>query len=122
MNYAAHYALLITKASKRVSDSQDCILERHHIVPRSLGGGDNNDNIVLLTIPEHRLAHLLLFRMGYDNQIFSVAAICQDVINKQSHRYKQARPASRYIRRNLAYKQAELIRKKNRGYNDQEAH
>ncbi|EDZ0839861.1 hypothetical protein GJ904_20000 [Salmonella enterica] len=34
--------------------------EKHHIVPRSLMGGDNKANIVYLTLHEHRLIHHLL--------------------------------------------------------------
>ncbi len=33
--------------------------EKHHIVPRSEGGGDNKENLVLLTLYEHLLAHYL---------------------------------------------------------------
>lgn len=34
--------------------------ERHHIIPKSLGGSDNSENLVLLTCREHYLAHYLL--------------------------------------------------------------
>ena len=32
------------------------------------------DNLVLLTLKEHHLIHLLLWKQGFDNQIFSVNA------------------------------------------------
>lgn len=35
----------------------------HHIIPRSLGGGSDSDNIVLLTYKEHRVCHRLLIKM-----------------------------------------------------------
>lgn len=115
MDYNRHYFSLINNAIGRTQcDYPEQKLERHHIVPRSLGGPDSEDNIVLLTIREHRLAHLLLFNMGYDNQIFSVAAICQDVINKRSHRYRLARNFTRYIRRKLANIQSQRKRDKQR--------
>jgi hypothetical protein len=37
--------------------------ERHHIKPRSCGGTDAPDNLVLLTAREHFLAHWLLYRI-----------------------------------------------------------
>lgn len=37
--------------------------EEHHIVPRSLGGGDDINNIIRLTAKEHFICHLLLSEM-----------------------------------------------------------
>lgn len=34
--------------------------EKHHIVPRSMGGTDDKENLVILTAREHYIAHLLL--------------------------------------------------------------
>lgn len=33
--------------------------EKHHVVPRCLGGGNSKDNLVVLTAEEHFLAHQL---------------------------------------------------------------
>lgn len=37
--------------------------EKHHILPRSLGGNDSPDNLIELTAREHFIAHLLLARI-----------------------------------------------------------
>lgn len=37
--------------------------ERHHILPRSLGGGDEPENLIRLTAEDHFFAHLLLAKM-----------------------------------------------------------
>jgi hypothetical protein len=37
--------------------------ENHHIIPKSLGGSDENNNLVLLTAREHFLCHYLLCKM-----------------------------------------------------------
>jgi hypothetical protein len=37
--------------------------ENHHIIPHSLGGAEDLDNIVSLSAREHYIAHLLLARM-----------------------------------------------------------
>lgn len=37
--------------------------ERHHIIPKHVGGSDDEDNIITLTYRQHILAHLLLYRV-----------------------------------------------------------
>ena len=37
--------------------------ERHHIIPKSMGGSDTVDNLVYLTAKEHFLSHLLLTKI-----------------------------------------------------------
>jgi len=43
--------------------SQERITERHHIVPRSLGGSDDPDNIIEVSPRVHYLLHLLLYKI-----------------------------------------------------------
>ena len=38
----------------------DCYTEKHHIIPRCMGGDDSVENLVVLTAREHYIAHLLL--------------------------------------------------------------
>lgn len=40
--------------------------ERHHIIPKSMGGSDDKINLVLLTPKEHFICHLLLVKMCPD--------------------------------------------------------
>lgn len=42
--------------------------EKHHILPKCLGGADNDDNIVILSYPEHCFAHYLLALMYPKNK------------------------------------------------------
>jgi len=44
-------------------DTTSTYTERHHIVPRSLGGSNSRDNIVALSARQHFVAHLLLTKM-----------------------------------------------------------
>ena len=62
MNYKNIYNN-ITKNPK----SQLGITERHHIVPRSMGGTDDPDNIVRVSPRVHYLLHLLLYKMTSGN-------------------------------------------------------
>jgi len=38
-------------------------VEKHHILPKSLGGNNKKENIAVLTAKEHLICHLLLVRM-----------------------------------------------------------
>ena len=40
-----------------------CGFERHHIIPKSLGGTNDKSNIVVFTPREHCIAHILLSKM-----------------------------------------------------------
>jgi len=40
-----------------------CGFEKHHIIPKSLGGSDAKSNLVVFTPREHCLAHMLLAKM-----------------------------------------------------------
>lgn len=52
--------------------ASDCGFERHHIVPRALGGSNAKDNIVPLTPREHFVAHLLLAKIHGGKMWFAV--------------------------------------------------
>ena len=56
--YLIWYEDLVTKAKDR--PLLDGYVERHHVVPVSLGGGDEPENIITLTAREHYFAHVLL--------------------------------------------------------------
>lgn len=61
MDYQKVYNLIIDKARlAQRSKTDDCYYERHHIVPKCLGGNDDPDNLVYLTAREHFIAHKLL--------------------------------------------------------------
>ena len=60
MDYQKHYFLLTERAKTRHLDGY---VERHHIVPRCMGGTNETTNIVDLTPEEHFLAHQLLVKI-----------------------------------------------------------
>lgn len=61
MNYTLIYKSLIEKAQLRSDVSG--YTEKHHIVPKSLGGSNAKSNLVELTPKEHYIAHMLLYKM-----------------------------------------------------------
>lgn len=63
MDYTLHYDRLISRARTRVIDGY---VERHHVLPRCMGGDNTAGNLVNLTPEEHYVAHQLLVKMHPD--------------------------------------------------------
>ena len=59
--YTRWYNNIIDAARLRVL--ADTYTEKHHIIPRCLGGTNSHDNLVTLTAREHFVCHLLLTKM-----------------------------------------------------------
>lgn len=55
-----YYSIIFNAGSTKDSSTY---LEKHHIIPKSLGGNNTTNNLVLLTPREHFLCHLLLTKM-----------------------------------------------------------
>lgn len=62
--YTKWYYSIVDCAKNRVNSGYT---ERHHIIPRSLGGSNQKSNIVRLTGREHFICHWLLTKMTCDN-------------------------------------------------------
>lgn len=64
MNYLKFYELITTNAKSRGLNKKklDGYFEKHHIIPRCLGGLNNKDNLVYLTYKEHVICHHLLYK------------------------------------------------------------
>ncbi len=71
MDYQSHYDRLITRAQSRKLEGY---FERHHVIPKCLGGSDKAENRVNLTAEEHYCAHLLLVKTHPENYKLVYAA------------------------------------------------
>jgi len=60
MNYSKIYSRIVNAAKSREVVGY---VEVHHIVPKSMGGTNSDDNLVSLTAREHFLVHWLLFKI-----------------------------------------------------------
>ena len=69
MNYQKIYNDLILRARSEKRNKAVSYFERHHIIPKSLGGTNNKDNLVLLTAREHYIAHKLLVKIYESDKI-----------------------------------------------------
>lgn len=84
MNYKAVYDKLMQKARNR-----GCVSgysEKHHVVPRCLGGSNSKDNLVVLTAEEHFLAHQLLVKIHPGNHKLAYAAQAMVFKNDKTRR------------------------------------
>ena len=99
MDYYKHYDRIIDRARTREITGY---IERHHVIPRCMGGGDDSQNIVALTPEEHMVAHQLLAKM-YQNHpgiAFGALMMATRVSNKKYG----------WLRRNFAEKMSTIDR------------
>jgi hypothetical protein len=99
--YATWYNNIITNAKSRFI-SKEIYTERHHIIPKSLGGDNSENNLVKLTAREHFICHLLLTKMISDPVMRRKMQFALNSFRRTSKNQK------RYI---LTSKQYEIIRK-----------
>jgi hypothetical protein len=64
--YTKIYYSIISRAQSR-DLPKETYTEKHHIIPKSLGGGNSKDNLAVLTAREHFICHMLLVRMTTGN-------------------------------------------------------
>lgn len=111
MNYQWHYEKLIETRRNR-SLKEDEYYERHHIIPRSLGGSNSSENLIKLTAREHFLAHWLLKRMYKDVPIAGAkmagafAYMCNNHVGKftlSSRAFAEGREASSLLASDRSY-------------------
>lgn len=78
MDYARIYREFISDRLAKQPEAPT-YFERHHILPRALGGGNESENLIRLTPEDHFFAHLLLARahggaMWYALQAMTIAS------------------------------------------------
>ncbi len=95
----------LIKEAQEANHSRDAqYLENHHILPRSLGGNDTPDNMVLLTAYEHFMAHYELFKSYDESQwqhepmmraLLMMGCISPDHADRyvEAEKYQEAREA-----------------------------
>lgn len=86
MNYQSIHDSIIDRAKTRVLP-KETYTERHHIIPRCMGGSDDKSNLVDLTAKEHFIVHKLLVEI-FPNEFGLVHAYYLFVngTNKNNHK------------------------------------
>jgi hypothetical protein len=85
--YTIWYFNIIENAQRRKSDGY---FERHHIVPRCLGGGDELENLVDLTAKEHFVCHHLLTRMVTGRAQYLMAYALKSMAHLRSKNHERS--------------------------------
>ena len=95
--YTRIYYSIINRAKNRILEGYR---EQHHIIPLSLGGKDEKENLVYLTAREHFICHRLLVKMtvGKDRSKMSQAAWMMVVVGNGQERYKINNRTYEYLR------------------------
>jgi hypothetical protein len=90
VNYQKIYDQIINKAkSENRLKGRGMYYEKHHIMPRCLGGSDNKSNLVLLTAREHFICHWILTRLYPNNRgiIHALWGMCNKMSSQNQIRY-----------------------------------
>ena len=102
--YAKWYYIIIDAAKERMINDE--YYEKHHIIPKSLGGSNDSSNLVHLTAREHFLCHWLLTKMcegEAKKKMHFALKRCSDSKNGKiisSWQYEIARKAQSKARKN----------------------
>lgn len=101
--YTEWYNAIIANAKLRTLLNTE-YSEKHHIIPRSLGGDDSKENLVRLTAREHFICHLLLTKMltGGSRAKMILALSCMTLESKNQSRHKLKSRQYDYIRTELS--------------------
>ena len=92
--YTQWYYNIIQQAQSRIL-SPDVDVEKHHIMPSSLGGNNSKSNIVPLTPREHFVCHLLLTKMTTGNALFKMKHAVSMLMNAKNIGRGRYIPSSR---------------------------
>jgi 5-methylcytosine-specific restriction endonuclease McrA len=72
------YKIIYEKICARGQNDRnlDCYVEKHHIIPKCLGGSNDSENMTTLTYREHFIAHLLLCKLYPTHSGIQYAFLC----------------------------------------------
>jgi hypothetical protein len=97
--YTAWYQSIVDRAKTRTIDGYS---EKHHIIPKTLGGTNKKENLVLLTAREHFICHLLLTKMTEGpqrNKMIYALHMLSNASNKLHKRYVPSSKLYEYERK-----------------------
>lgn len=100
-----YFALIESAKGKPRSRGDGVYYERHHVIPRSLGGRDDGTNFVLLTAREHFVCHLLLCHMVEGRDAYKMAsALMKMAFCKTEHQQRRFTSAQYELARKVNHK------------------
>ena len=104
MDYAHIYAELVGRARGR---ERHGYMERHHVLPKCMGGNNHKANLVYLTAKEHFIAHKLLVRMHPEVYGLWQALVAMGrIVEFKSRIFASERQRAAELRRGFRYSEA----------------
>ena len=102
--YSCCYYNIVNRAKSREL-SKEIYTEKHHIIPRSLGGNNKEENLVVLTAREHFICHWLLTKMvnGENKKKMIFALKMLNANNQNQQRYKTKITSRVYAKLKITY-------------------
>jgi len=116
--YRNLYIRLVERCKTMTEKELSGYNEVHHILPRCMGGDDEKDNLILMPIRYHIMAHIILSEIFTDNVKIVYAAFCMiNMGNKSSRKrnkiiLKELRFSTRFLAQ-LREKTSELSKGEN---------
>lgn len=125
MDYKKIYDEFINKRRNRQLENNE-YYEKHHILPKSLGGSNDDDNLIYLNLREHYFAHELLERIYLSKEmsyaLYMMSILIKDAeINENVKRNKYYKNGGKRIVSSRIYEKCKIEyikNKKKKKYND----
>jgi hypothetical protein len=112
--YTKWYYNIVERAKSRVLLTET-YTEQHHIIPRSLGGSNEQTNLVKLTAREHFLCHLLLPRMLTGVKKRNMTFAIWSMLNRDHSRQRSRHKVNSHVYQRLKIQIAIAISESNTG-------
>lgn len=113
MEYTRIYTQIIERAKSRQLEGYK---EKHHIIPKCLGGNNDKENIVNLTAKEHFLCHKLLVEIYSNNEKLWYALFLMSINKNKKTKYKIS--SREYERIKIEWNKHSKGRKKPKDFGD----
>ena len=110
MNYKLIHDSIIDRAKNRVLP-KEVYTERHHIIPRCMGGSNDKSNLVDLTAKEHFIVHkLLVMIFPGNNSLFDAFWCMSNMNNTMGRNYRVGAREFNRIRNEYSKIQSERLK------------
>lgn len=114
-----YYRIVNRSFEENRKRSDDRIYEEHHIIPKSCGGSNDPDNLVLLTPKEHYICHRLLPKMvksklHYEKMIYALWCLING--NGRSKRYSPSGKIYQMIKEQQSNTRSERMKGENNSF------
>lgn len=105
--YRNIYIRLIIKCQNMTDQELSGYNEKHHILPKCLGGGNEEENLVLMPVRYHIIAHMVLAKAFPEDRGLQIAVFCMFSLGNSE---RKAEIEKRYSSRLVSEIRAEIAK------------